>query len=221
MTVVIPLFEGERFVAEAIASALAQDRAVHEVVVVDDGSTDRGAAVAGAFDAPVRVVRQAHRGAGAARNHGVAVATGDLLCFLDADDVLAPDAIGRHLAVFEAEPEVDGTFGEIVEFVDGAPEATSGLRAPRITGPVRLPSTMVLRRSAFEAVGPFDESLRRSEGLEWLARADDHAIRFHPAPGAVLHRRLHGANNGIRAIDDVGEYARTVKRILDRRRRAT
>jgi glycosyltransferase involved in cell wall biosynthesis len=218
VTVVIPLFDGERYVADAIESVLAQDRAVHEVVVVDDGSADQGAEVASAYGPPVRVVRQEHRGAGAARNHGASVATGDLLCFLDADDLLAADAIGRHLAVLESHPDIDGTYGEIAEFVDEPAEAMPGIRPPRATGPVRLPSTMVLRKAAFVAVGPFDETLRRSEGLDWLARAGDHALQLRPVAGAVLRRRLHAANNGMREIDDVGEYARTIKRVLDRRR---
>ena len=219
VTVVIPLFEAERYVGHAIDSVLRQSSAVAEVVVVDDGSTDGGASVAATYGPPVRVVHQPHGGSAAARNHGARLATGDLLVFLDADDVLSDDALVRHLMILEAHAEVDGTYGEIAEFVDvDSTIAQPTMRAPRRTAPVRLVSTMVVRRSAFELVGPFDETLRRSEGVDWLARADDRGLTLQPAAGAVVHRRLHGGNNGIREISGLGEYAHTLKRVLDRRR---
>jgi hypothetical protein len=127
--------------------------------------------------------------------------------------------VGRHLVILESRAKVDGTYGEIAEFLDvDSVGAQPAMRAPLYTAPVRLVNTLVIRRSAFEVVGAFDESLRRSEGIDWLARADDCGLTLQPVAGAVLHRRLHRGNNGIREIGNLGEYAHTLKRVLDRRR---
>jgi glycosyltransferase involved in cell wall biosynthesis len=219
VSVVIPLFEQARYVGEAIESVLAQTRPVFELIVVDDGSSDGGADVAAAYGSNVHVVRRPHSGIGATRNHGARLATGDLLSFLDADDVLPIDRFERQVGYLETFPEVDGVFGAVDEFADGERVAGERLmRAPRAAQVARLPSTMLLRRSAFDRVGPYDENLKRSEGIEWLARSDDAGVVLRPVDAVVLHRRLHGKNNGMRELDSLGEYARTLKAVLDRRR---
>jgi glycosyltransferase involved in cell wall biosynthesis len=218
VSVVIPMFDGAPFVAAALDSMLAQTHPVAEVIVVDDGSEDGGARLVAEYPEPVRLLRQPHAGIGAARNRGVAAATGEAVAFVDADDRWTPTTAARHVAVLAAHPGADATCGGVAEFLDVGVDATVALRAPRTTGPVRLPGTMLVRRSSFDRVGGFDESLRRSEGIDWFARADDAGLVFVTTPGVVLERRLHGANNGIRELAGLGEYARTLKTVLDRRR---
>jgi glycosyltransferase involved in cell wall biosynthesis len=217
VSIVIPLFEAGPFVAEAIESVLAQTYPVFEIIVVDDGSTDDGAATVAAFGPPVQLVRQEHAGIGAARNAGIRCATGDVLGFLDADDRSALDKIERQVAVLDLAPDVDGVFGAVHEFVSDGDSVDLRARVPR-RGTTRLPSTLLVRRAAFDRVGEFNETLRRSEGIDWIARADDAGLVLRGAPEAVVHRRLHLANNGMREIDSLGEYARTLKTVLDRRR---
>ena len=219
VSVVIPLFEHAKYVGEAIESVLAQTRPVFELVVVDDGSTDGGAEIAAAYGSSVRVVQQPHSGIGAARNHGARLTTGDLLAFLDADDVVPLERFERQVAFLEAFPDVDGVFGAVTEFAEsGAVVGEWPVRAPRTAQIARLPSTLLFRRSAFDRVGPYDENLKRSEGLDWLARSDDAGIVLRPIDAVVLHRRLHDLNNGMRELASLGEYARTLKSVLDRRR---
>src|SRR3954469_7166587 len=103
ISVVIPVYNGEAFLDQAIESALAQTWPRTEVVVVDDGSTDRSAEIAGSY--PVELVRQENRGVGAARNRGVDAANGELLSFLDQDDMLRPEKLERQLEALLAEPE--------------------------------------------------------------------------------------------------------------------
>jgi glycosyltransferase involved in cell wall biosynthesis len=221
VSVVIPLFELADYVGEAIDSLLAQTRPIFEIIVVDDGSTDGGAEIAESYGAIVRVVRQEHKGIGAARNHGARIATGDLITFLDADDVVPVDRFARQVAALEAQPDVDGVFGGVEEFSDEHGVPLGGpLRAPRTSQVARLPGTMLLRRAAFDRVGPYDETLKRSEGIDWQARSTDVGLVLLPIAGVVLHRRLHGRNNGMRELDSLGEYARTLKSVLDRRRQS-
>src|SRR2546421_5434831 len=99
VSAVIPVYNGETYVAEAIASTLNQTRPPIECIVVDDGSTDATRAVVGAFSEPVVYVRQARGGVSAARNRGARLARGQLVGFLDHDDVWLPTKLERQ---FEA-----------------------------------------------------------------------------------------------------------------------
>ena len=101
---IVPVLNGERYLTEAIASVLTQTEPPLEIIVVDDGSTDRTVELARSFGDAVRLVRQEHRGVSAARNHGVRVARGELLAFLDADDLYLP----RKLAQQRARPVTRG-----------------------------------------------------------------------------------------------------------------
>lgn len=98
VSVIVPCYNGARYLRETLASALGQTRAPLEVLVVDDGSTDDSAGVAEAFGLPVRVIRQANGGESTARNRGIDEARGDWLAFLDADDVWEPHKLERQLA---------------------------------------------------------------------------------------------------------------------------
>ena len=106
VSVIIPAYNSGPLVEEAIGSALAQTRPPAEVVVIDDGSTDDTAERLARFGPPVRVIRQANGGVSAARNRGLAAATGAFVAFLDADDVWHPDKLRRQLEAFAKRPEL-------------------------------------------------------------------------------------------------------------------
>ena len=114
-SIIVPCYRQAHFLPQALESALAQHGAAYEVIVVDDGSPDDTAAVAGHFVAShperVRLVRQENRGLAAARAAGLAVAAGDFLVFLDADDILEPDMLGACVRGLAREPEADVVVG--------------------------------------------------------------------------------------------------------------
>jgi glycosyltransferase involved in cell wall biosynthesis len=106
VSIVVPVFNGERFLAECLDSLVAQDHPTIEIVVVDDGSTDGSAAVAARYP-EVRLLQRAHEGVGATRNAGIAAATGSLIGFCDADDWWKPHKASVQVAYLAAHPEVD------------------------------------------------------------------------------------------------------------------
>jgi len=111
-SVVIPNYNNGATLARAIESVLGQTYAAHEIIVIDDGSTDDSAAVAARFGERVRYVRQQNAGVSAARNHGARLATGDWLAFLDADDIYLPERLGAHARWIAREPDLDFLFGD-------------------------------------------------------------------------------------------------------------
>ena len=195
-TVIIPVHNGERYLAAAIRSVLAQTHPPAEILVVDDGSTDASASIARAFDPPVRVLTQANLGPAAARNLGVAHATGDLLAFLDADDLWLLYKLARQVQVLKRDPACEAVLGSMENFV--SPELAETDRqamAPSadVSGAHHV-GTLLIRRAAFQRIGAFDERWRHGEFIAWWARADRAGLTHVVLPELVLRRRLHMDN---------------------------
>jgi glycosyltransferase involved in cell wall biosynthesis len=218
----IPVYNGESYLGEAIDSVLAQSYRPLEIVVVDDGSDDGSGNVACGYGELVRYHRQARAGNGAARNRAVSLATGDLFAFLDADDRLVPGALERLARVLEEDPSLQVVYGHVREFVspDIDAEARARLRPPidRIAG--CLPTNMLMRRHAFLSVGEFATTLRVGVTVDWSARADERGMSRCLIDDVLFERRLHADNNGIREQEHRSHYLQVVKAARDRRRAA-
>src|SRR5713226_1866991 len=104
VSILIPVYNAEGFVAEAIQSALDQTWPAKEIIAVDDGSTDRSLEILKSFGLRIRVIEQENRGASAARNRALSEAQGEFIQFLDADDLLAPDKIEIQMNRLSDEP---------------------------------------------------------------------------------------------------------------------
>jgi len=221
VSAIIPTRNGERFLADAIESVLAQGYDPLELIVVDDGSTDGTAGVVGSY-VSVRYVPQEHGGIGAARNRGVAEARGSLIAFLDSDDVWEEGKLRIQVGALERTASLSGVFGHVTEFLDPAlaSGAATAHRPPRQRFPGILPGTLLIRRQAYESVGDFGTEWRVGEWLDWYARAVEGGSRFEVIPEVVLRRRLHDGNQGIREKDSRLQYVQALKASLDRRRAA-
>lgn len=220
VSVVVPVRDGARFLADAVRSVLSQLQPDDELIVVDDGSTDRSAALAAGFGEAVKVVSQPRRGAAEARNRGVSEAHGRFLAFLDADDLWLPGKLERQLAVLREQPEVDAALGWLEEFVSDEidPQLCHRFRvstAPRAGYHV---GCLLVRREAFFAVGPFDARLPSGEFIDWWARAMDRGLRHAVIPAVVLRRRIHGDNHTLRRSDHERAYLAVARQTLQRRR---
>jgi glycosyltransferase involved in cell wall biosynthesis len=220
VTAAIPVRDGEAYLAEAIESILAQSRPCDQVVVVDNGSSDRSAAIAAGYGPPLEVVGEPRPGIGAARNAALAAARGDFVAFLDADDLWQPDKTKLQLAAFEAEPELQLVFGHVRQFVspDLAAAQAAVLQVPEAPQPGLHIGAMLARRSAIDAIGPWAEDVRVSDGLTFLLRARELGLGQEMLAETVTLRRVHGANHSIHNRDERAEFARHLKRSLDRRR---
>lgn len=219
VSVVIPAYNAGRFLAEAIDSVLAQEYEPLEIIVVDDGSTDGTAAVAQGYGPLIACIRQPNSGIGAARNGGVDAASGELLAFLDADDLWVPGRLRRQVEAMSSDPALDIVFGVVEAFVDHRHTGTFVHEVPP-PGPGYLASAMLVRRETFLRVGPFATDLKVGEFIDWYARATDLGLRATALPDVVLRRRLHDSNTGIRERDSRVDYVHVLRATLARRRAA-
>lgn len=196
ISVIIPVKDGECYLAAAIDSVLAQTYPPTEIIVVDDGSTDGSAAIVREYGDPVQLVRQISRGPAAARNVGIRQAAGDIFAFLDADDLWMPDKVARQLEMLSSNPAYEAVLGHVENFLSPDLDATqrqSLARAAQQNGDVHV-GALLVRRSAFARVGYFDEQWHQSEFVDWWGRALQARLRYAILPALVLRRRLHMHN---------------------------
>lgn len=223
VSVIIPVHNGERYLAEAIQSVLAQTLPPDEIIVVDDGSTDASAAVAQSFGAPARVLIQANLGPAAARNLGVARACGDLLAFLDADDLWLPDKLARQMGALETDPACEAVFGRVENFISPELDATQRqilVQSANQVGTHHI-GALLIYRQAFRRVGDFEPRRRHGEFIEWWARALRLGLRYTILPELVLRRRLHANNLTRRERSGRQEYLSLLREQIAHRRSLT
>ncbi len=220
VTVVIPVHNGEAYLGEAVESVLGQSEGRPEIVVVDDGSTDGTAAVAEGFGDALRYVAPPNGGPAAAMNRGAALAQGEYLSFLSADDVWTREKLARQLPTL-LETGADLVFGHVEHFLSPEldPGEAAGLNCPAEPMPATSAGTMLTRLDTFRRVGPFDDRLRVGEFMDWYSRATEAGLETLVLPEVVSRRRVHGGNHSLRSRAPQS-YAAILKANLDRRRAA-
>jgi glycosyltransferase involved in cell wall biosynthesis len=217
---IVPVHDGEAFLAEALDSILAQDHRPIEVVVVDNGSTDGSAALAESFGDPVRVIRQADLGPPAGRNRGLAAARGEFVAFLDADDVFVAGKLSRQLERFAAVPDLGVSLGLAENFWEpGLEEEEARYRASGKVYASHVFGTMLARRAVFDVVGPIDATRVHGDQVEWFSRLADSDVKVDVIDEIVMRRRMHPASLS-HTQPDLDSYLELVKLRRDRRHRA-
>lgn len=211
VSVVMPVYNGQAFLAQAVESVLAQTFKAVELIAVDDGSTDGSPEILAEYSSRIRVVRRANAGVSAARNAGIAAARGELIAFLDQDDWWMPEKVTRQVELFQTDDRV-GLVHTAVAYYDeclgrqvgpqnpaARPEAMIGdCYESLLLGNPLVNSSVLLRRSALEEIGGLNLSIRGNTVQDydlWLRTAQRWRLAYVPEPLTVF--RLH-ANQGHR-----------------------
>jgi glycosyltransferase involved in cell wall biosynthesis len=214
VSVVIPAFNCVRYVDEAIQSVLSQDYGNLELIVVDDGSTDGTYERAVSYGGCVKVLQQPNQGAGAARNRAVRESRGDILAFLDADDVWLPGKLTAQVAHLQRNPDVGVVYGRWADWLtqtDGSfspaasyatpfdDESLDGSRSGWLYPRILLSSLIhiisaIIPRAVYDRVGGFDEGLRRGQDYDFWIKVT-RMFRAHRLSMMVALYRHHGGNN--------------------------
>lgn len=197
ISVVVPVYQGERFLDAALVSIRDQTRPADQVVVIDDGSTDGSATIAlrMAEDWPaLHVLRRANGGLSTALNDGISAASGDLVTFLDADDVMVPTRLEQQARHLRDNPDVDLVYGREEVLVEDGVSAPAWIRPGDDGKPRPYMMSLMVHRAAFERVGEFDPSLAMSQDLDWMVRARATGLRMDVLDTVLIRRRMHGEN---------------------------
>ena len=190
VSVIVPVYNRERFLRETLDSVFALEYEPLEVIVVDDGSTDGSAAIAQSFP-EVRHLRQENSGPGAARNTGIEASHGEFVAFVDSDDVVLPHKLAVQVGYLLDHPDVTATLGR-QEWITPPPNAVPDLVWGDLDG--ITPISIVIRRAALLEIGCFDPELRGPEDVDLLVRLREGGYRFLVLPDIVMRRRYHGDN---------------------------
>jgi glycosyltransferase involved in cell wall biosynthesis len=216
VTAIVPLFNGSRFIREAIDSILGQELRPREIIVVDDGSTDGGGFLLTSHPG-VRVIRQPNGGEAAARNRGIRESKEPLIAFLDQDDLWLPRKLALQVRALEADPSIDIVFGQhqlIVE--DGVRWFRQDLLGKTLTA--ELPGSMLVRRQAFERCGLYREDMRLGSDIDWLCRVQDAGMKLKLIEEVLLLRRMHRSNSSINDALFTSELLRVARASVQRKR---
>jgi glycosyltransferase involved in cell wall biosynthesis len=205
VSTVIPVYNGDMYLAQAIDSVLAQDYAPVETIVVDDGSEDATGTIARSYDR-VLYIRQENQGHGAARNTGIVASSGEFVAFLDADDVWLPNKLSTQIGYMLQHSELGYTIPRLRRFLEPGTDRPPWLKDDDFFDdrPAYIPSGLVVRRIALDLVGLFDPSYRHGTDSDWFFRAQDAGVAMHVLPQTLLLRRIH-SDNLSRARHEVAE----------------
>jgi glycosyltransferase involved in cell wall biosynthesis len=193
VSLVVASYNGATFLRETLESAFAQDFDSFEVVFVNDGSEDATAEIARSF--PVRYFDQENQGLPAARNRGIGEARGELIAFLDDDDLIPPTKLSLQAAYLSDHPRTGCVLGRQEWIVEDGVQPPPMVRDPIFgeIGGVQLVTAMI-RRRVLDAVGGFDPRYRYAEDRDLFIRLREHGVEIAVIPEVVLHKRLHGTN---------------------------
>jgi len=219
VSIIMPAYNAERWIDEAIRSVLAQTHTNWELVIVNDGSTDKTAAIIGRFqDMRIRVFHKSNGGIGSARNLALDRAKGNFICGLDADDVLPPQSIADRLTIFSRHPETDIVDGSVL-FMDGSLSKVLQLFTPTfvghpfnellaLTGSCFMGFSWLIRWDSVQQVR-FDEQLSHGEDLLFYLRYAPGKYYRSTASQVLFYRRT-----GSSAMSDLSGLEQSYRHIL-------
>lgn len=203
VSVVIPCYNAERFLGETLESALAQTYPSLEIIVIDDGSTDRSAEVLRSYASRVRVERTPNQGASAARNRGTALAQGEFIQYLDADDLLRPKAVGQRVQALQQsgadvaysdyqrlEENAEGVFQRGTSVARRLEDVHSDPVLAFLTDFWVPPAALLYRRTLVERIGSWNESLPVIQDARFALDAALCGARFIYVPGVSADHRI-------------------------------
>lgn len=195
VSVLIPTYNSGRFLGDAIESVLTQTFKDYEIIVVDDGSTDNTAQVVAQYP-QVKYIQREHCGVSATRNAAVAAATGEIVAFLDADDLFVADKLEKQVAYLDENPDCMLVFTKAENFYHNG-SAQEGSREEELhnSSLERCIITCAIRRSVFQKYGVFRTDYPHGEDTQFMFRLSISGLSLdHCLPEVLYNRRIHNNN---------------------------
>jgi len=197
VSIIIPVYNGEKYLSEALESVFAQTYRPIEIIVINDGSTDNTAKIIASMRGDIRSIYQSNRGPAAARNIGIDISNGELTAFLDADDYWSTNKLSIQVDCLLQNPGIGYVLGMQRNFLELGTERPFWVRKEHLQKDhIGFLPTLLIRKQIFQAVGLFNPDYRISSDVEWFSRVEDARIPRIVVPEVVLYRRIHNSNLG-------------------------
>jgi glycosyltransferase involved in cell wall biosynthesis len=221
ISLICPAWNAAATLAETLRSVAAQTAPVGEIIVIDDGSTDATGAIAAAHGA--RVLRQEQQGPAAALNAGIAASRGDILAFLDADDLWPAGKLALQARILAEDPMLDGVFGQVECFLCPSvpPDQVGRFRVEADPVPAWLLGALLIRRASFERAGDFSADMAAGYFIDWCDRARRAGLRLAMRDALVLRRRIHPGSLSHRTGLRDSAFIKVARAAIARRRTET
>ncbi len=222
VSVIIPVYNVGKYVQAAIESVLNQTYKNIEVICIDDHSADNSLNILHSFGEKIHILcHEQNAGIGKARNMGIEIAKGELIAFMDADDLWLPEKLEVQVNEFLKDEELDISFSYMKCFI--SPELPFQVRSlrecPSEPTPGYLAGTAVIKMSSFHKVGLFNPKWRMGEFIDWMARAREQALTTKIVSDVFLLRRIHETNTGVTQRPSRTDYLKIIKESLDRKKK--
>ena len=220
VSVIMPVYNTEKYLAEAVDSILTQTYPAIELICIDDASTDNSEKVLDRYGAKtVRARMERNGGIAAARNKSIPLARGVYIAFADADDIWHPEKLAKQIALLEARPDLDIAFSMIENFIspDIPTEIKNTRRFPAGHIEGQISGTFVARRKSFDLVGPLSEEYRIGEFIDWMTRAAEQKLAWASVPEVLYRRRVHETNTTLDRSSQQ-DYLRIARAAIARKR---
>lgn len=215
ISVIVPVYNGQKFIKDALKSIKSQTISPLEIIVIDDGSVDASAEIVKSIEG-VTYLYQENKGAAAARNNGIKKAKGKYLAFLDHDDIWYPNKLELQLNCMNKNPELDAIYCLIENSNFNVKSSSFQDAEHAITG--YTPVSMLIKKTSMLKIGLFNTD-SKVESFEWALRAHEAGLQNEVLQKKLVKRRIHSSNKGKTGNRDeyIREYFKALKHSLDRR----
>ena len=223
VSVIIPVFNAERYVEEAINSVLSQTYKNIELICVNDKSIDRSLSILESFGEKIIIINNEDNcGTAESRNKGIRIARGEFLAFIDNDDIWECNKLEIQMNQFKNNPDLDVSISYMQSFI--SPEISEKIKniryCPPDPIPGYIPSTILVKRTSLEKAGYFESKWKNGESIAWMFKAKEAGLNFGLVDDVLVQRRIHETNKSILASStSQDDYFRIIKESLDRRRK--
>lgn len=223
LSIIVPVYNGAKFVEEAIDS-ITVSNIPYEIIVIDDASTDNTPEIVRELQLARKNLRYRRlsrsQGPASARNMGLALAEGDVLGFLDSDDIYAPGALDLMLQRLAGREGIDLAMGRVRAYrsKDGS-EQLGSYEADDAAVRIYQLGSILVRRDLIERFGQFDTAFRYCEDVDWFFRLQEGNARFELIDDVVVYYRRHADSMTARGQDRIFHHAAVIRASITRRRK--
>ncbi len=220
ISVVMATLNADRFLRTALDSIASQTLAVDELVIADGGSTDQTLQIARRHPF-ARIVQQSGKGLPDAWNSALAHCTGDVVAFLDSDDMWTADKIELQVRHLEENWAIEAVVGHVQFFLEEGAACPRNFKPELLNGtyPAPMPGALLIRRSACDKVGLFDTRFPIACDIDWFARLRDLQIRIATLPNLFIRKRVHQSNLSLAPSFQPGYQRELAQLLFEKRRR--